>query len=195
VGFAAISFIGYESHGTIARKITPSSIFKSNSLHRHHPSSTFTIDLRAVLRKPRMKRTIASAVCHQPVIALFVSDLGSSSRKDYFSKDRKVGRCGNNQDEILDKKFGLRENDRMTASIERREEAKTWKRGTKHEDGVPFPSHVDSRTLEGIGEKLHFHGIVESDRENPSVREKSMQFSEFTTIPKIHECSRYLFVS
>jgi hypothetical protein len=82
----------------------------------------------------------------------------------------------------------------MTVSIERREEAKTSKCGTKLEDGASFPSHVDSRTLEGIGEKLHFNGIVESSRENSSVLEKSMRFSKFMTIPKIHESSRYLFV-
>jgi hypothetical protein len=91
-----------------------------------------------------MKRAIASTGCHQLIIALFVSELG------------------NNQGEIFAKKFGLGESHRMTVSVERREEAKTWKRGTKLADGASFPSHVDSRTLEGIREKLHFHGIVES---------------------------------
>jgi hypothetical protein len=82
----------------------------------------------------------------------------------------------------------------MTVSAERREQAKTSKRGIKLEDGASFPSQVDSRRLEGLGEKLHFYGIVESSRETSSVLEKSMQFSEFMTIPKIHESSRYLLV-
>jgi hypothetical protein len=91
-------------------------------------------------------------------------------------------------------KFGVGEGDRMTASFERMEEAKAWKRGAKLEDGDSFASHIDSRTFEGIGENLDFYGIGESDRENPSILEKSMQFVEFTTIQKSHESFRYVFV-
>jgi hypothetical protein len=72
-----------------------------------------------------MKREIASWLFHQPVIALFVSDPGCSSRKEYVRKNQKVRRCGNNQDEIVDQKVGLGESHRMTALVERREKAKT----------------------------------------------------------------------
>jgi hypothetical protein len=95
-----------------------------------------------------MKNAIASTVGLQPTIALFISDLGSSSRNECLRKDRNVGRCSNNQGEIFDQKFRLGESYKMTGSVERREEAKSWKRGTKLEDGASFPSHVDSRTLE-----------------------------------------------
>jgi hypothetical protein len=141
-----------------------------------------------------MKGAIASTVCHQPVIALFVSNLGHRSHNECFKKNRAAGRCSNYQGEIFDKKFWIGESSRMTASVERREEAKTGKRGIKLEDVASFPSQVNSRRLEGIGETVHFHGIVQPSRENPAVLEKNMQFSEFTTIPKIHESSRYLFV-